>query len=793
MADEVVEAPAPIRFPKRRGLKVDAAAVVDSVLQRVEAIRQDMDRTDWMNARLQRYAKYRGWLQEKTWPWAGAANVHPPLLQAAELRQNAGLANVLTTQRPLVSAQETQEVNKERAQTITDLLDTQLFLDPGPGRAERRMADYVSAFLQDGNAVAYTPWVRDERTVTRMVYLPPIAGDHDAAVQDWIDRTYPDTETVVLVDQVENRFILEATPPDGGPSHQITITAYSTARDGLELEITEPTVQFDGPVMLPLAISSVYVPTRTDNLQPPSPANPSGAPYVAVEWSYPLDWIRRAKRDGTLNQLDADGLKAIEAWAKGQAGSPKNDHPDRDALETQKDEMEGRTHESPPDTDDANLGIQNIPCFLVFDQWALTEDGDLEDVVWVVQEETRVLLDARRLTERWPATRPYRPFGEAVCLPVPGRYYGISLLELGEHLYDMIKGTLDQSYDANSIASLPFFFYSATAKLPADRMRLGPGEGFPVPGDPKAAVYFPAIPQRDQSTALQFVGLFTQYLEKTMQIGDLQFGRVPTGKASALRTVGTTQALLQQGDVRADQMLLRLFEGIRQIALNFHRMNRHLLPPQKEIRRLGWAGEAGQAYGHVRVEDIDADTDFEFRPDFMLSNKANQAAALQEIMQVLVSPLAMQMGAVGKEQFRRLIQDFVRAKSQDPRRYVAPPGPDATAPAILATEAINMLIAGQRPEGPPLEGLEAHLKTMTEFFNSDAFAALAPHGLLLFKEYMASLVQQQQQQSMLQAAGQFQQSMMQGGGGMPVAGMPPAMGDGVTGQPQPLEGTGVGA
>jgi hypothetical protein len=755
--------------PKRRLRGLDADLVRRSVRERVQSILEDRDRGDWMAKRLQRYAKYRGWLRDKTFPWTGAANVHPPVLQIAELRANAGLHNAILSMRPLMSAKATSRVNVAREDRITALLDTQMFLDPGPDRVERTMSDFVSMFLQDGNAVAYTPWVRETREVTTSYYRPaiPVGETPDSYLAQVIGQLLPDADLHTLEQHptVLNRYRVET------PLGRVTCTVYTADDGSLELVVTQPATLFDGPVMLPLAIEDVLVRTRAQNLQPPSEANPGGAPEVFVRVHFRLDQIRRFQASGKFNWLTRDDLATVEGWARaarGSLGAPLGG--DADALQAQKDALEGQEHREPATTTEADLGHVWIPGLMAFDQWDLDGTGFGEDAYWMLLyppngagpgSDEGVLAEARRLSELYPGTVPWRPLAEAACIPVPGRYYAISMLELGEALYDLIKSTMDLAYDSAVVGNLPFFFYSAQAKLATEAISIAPGMGYPVPGDPRAAIYFPQLSQRDQQWAFQFIGLAAQLFEKVEMVGDLQQGRVPTGKASALRTVGTTQAILQQGDVRADQLLLRLFGGLRQVARNFHRLNRHLLPPGKELRRLGWDGV--RAEGYLTIEDpadIDAEVDFDFRPDFLLSNGAAQAATLQTMLGVLTTPLAFRAGVTNPALFYNALKDYTRALKLDPARYLMPPSAPGGAP-LLAEEAIDLILQNQLPEGSAAEGNAPHYQKLMDFLQSDQFGHLSPAQVQLFKAHLKAIQDRIQTDHLADAASQFQATMQQ--------------------------------
>lgn len=783
---EVVEAPVRT-FPRRpaRKLHIEPEQVIRSVKARARQIKDDANRLQWEDQRLQRYAKYRGWLQEKTVPWPGAANVHISIMQISELRANAGLHNVIMTMRPLMSAKAAKREHVPREDKITQLIDAQLFLDPGPDRAQQNFEEYVAGFLQDGNVVAYTPWVRDERDVTMVHFRPPVPEGIDPALYlvELAAELFKDRQLdLVPTDQAASKLTVTYRD-ERGKEAEARLEVYEQDDGTLELVVKRRATIYDGPVMQVLPIESILVPTRASNLQPPAEWNPKGAPYVFMEWSYTLDEVRR-QQGHDFNWLDAEGLKKLEAQVRSAAGVPIAEV-SGDRLQEQKDLLEGREHQEPTVTVEEDAAHLSVPVYRCFDRWDVDGDGQAEDVYWVVARDVDVLLEARLLAERWPAERPYRPLADAVAIPVKDRWYGISYLELGEALYDLIKGIFDLSLDSAKVSNIPWFFYGASSKLETGIIRLAPGEGYPVPGVPRDTIWFPNLPTRDQQWAFQFMGLALGLFEKLMMIGDLQLGRVPTGKASALRTFGTTAAILQQGDVRADQLLLRLFSGLRQIAANFHRMNRHLLPPGKEIRLIGYDGPREQGYQMIQgVEEIDAEVDFEFRPDFLLSNPAVLAQTMQSLLMVVGTPLAFQLGLTDASMFYTAVRDYVKALRLDHKRYVRPPTQEGF-PPILWEEALSLLLSGKLPQGPPLEGLEAHFAKIQAFMQTDQFGLLnTPEKLELFRVYVQNLHERSSREQTTRAANAFQQMMLQqgggGAGGIPTAGQEPSLAEAAT-------------
>ena len=84
-----------IRRTRKRieSLKIDR----EKISARVKKFHDDdmQNRTDEMNARLQRYAKYRMWTEGKDWPWEGSSDVGLPDLMQHSLRVQDTLHNAV--------------------------------------------------------------------------------------------------------------------------------------------------------------------------------------------------------------------------------------------------------------------------------------------------------------------------------------------------------------------------------------------------------------------------------------------------------------------------------------------------------------------------------------------------------------------------------------------------------------------------------------------------------------------------------------------------------------------------
>ena len=768
--------PPPTRiFPPRkaRDLAIDHEDVVRSVREWVTTEMQNEDRKGWVKDRLNRYAKLRGYRAgPKSWPWPHAADNHLSILQAAETRIHAGLENATFSMRPLFRASATRRDHVTKEEKITQLVDAQMFTDLGAAW----VGDFIANFLQDGNAVAYTPWVREQRRVQTRHFRPPPAPDDEPAAyllatlagQRGDPPLFRDSVDIAPMTEAATRWRVDYRDETGHPQQATVEPRQDAATGAVELVIERDVLACDGPVPQVVPVDAILVPIRCANLQPCAAWNPEGAGRVVLQMRLSLGEVKRRKATGEFNWLDDEGLEQIAGRLRQNPGLLARPDDRREELRAQKDQMEGRESSPAPQGVDAELDSRMVDFWMVFDQWTVEKERPAEDTFWMIATDAEVLCEGRRLTERWPGDRPWRPLAEAACIRVPHRWYAISLLELGESLHDLVKSTFDMSFDSGTLANLPFGFYSSSVPLQAEMISLAPGTMSPVPGDPRAAIHFPTLPQRDQSWAFNVLGFALTLYQQVMGLGAIQQGQVPSGRSSALRTFGTTFALIQQGDVRADQLLLHLFDGLRQVARNCHRMNRVLLPPGKEIRVVGWDGRREQGYVTIEaLDEIDADVEFDFRPDFLNSNPMVLSQMLQSALAVVVQPLLLQAGITNLPQIYELVRDYLRALRLDPKKYVSPPKGQLGRP-ILAEEAISMIAAGDDASGIPLEGAQAHLEKLIEFVNSDEFGTLPPPRVEAFRRWMVAVSQMAQQEKVVQQAQQFQNALQQQGGGQGV-------------------------
>ena len=759
---------------RRDSLKIDRLKIADRVCT---FYREDIVNTqDEFQNRVQRYAKYRMWSEPKDWPWEGASSIGLPDIFQACTRMHDTLHNAVMQSRPVVTSTASQAGFQAKQSTIDNLIDFQVFEEQ---RGELAIANLIENFVNEGFFTACVPWVVEEGEATTVTIFPPIP---DALLAtEYFDKILAAEFPTFLAFPKNSGWDWVLEEKDGGEKRSVAF--YTREKGEIELELTMQAEVFKGPKLFVKQPEEVLAPPRAENLDPPGPSNPKGATHVLLEDHPTIDELFRLEASGyydAIAQEDRDKLLV-------QVGIPVLN----ELAKRQKDIMQGSsTFIENSAGANRNTATETVTRLICFDSFDIDNDGIVEDLIFWVVLETKLVLKVAPLHKFFPSVKRKRPFAEAQFLAVPGRRKGFGLIECMESMHDFMKKTFDQMVDGGDIRNNPFFFYRAAGGMKPDVIRLWPGEGYPV-ADPQKDVYFPNLANNVQTEQVNAIGLGQQFQEKTSMIGDMQLGRVPTGKASALRTSQNMQSILQQGEARPERILRRFFIGLCDIWSLFHTHNRANIDKAKQYRICGFVEPGADPYKTADPEDLNADYDFTFSANALNTSREAMQQALQALGQVYFTPLTMQSGIVEPAGLYRYLMDYGKAWGQEnnARSYLKPPTPDANLAPISAEDAIGQILAGQMPVGAPVEGYQGQLKLLMQFHDSDQLGLLTPDTLPIFKQYITAIMtgakNEVQQQAMAQAAAAHQQSAQGNAGSQ--GGAPPQGPPQGAGQQKPLQ------
>ena len=747
---------------RRRSLKIDAEKACSVVLDRVERARDE--RSDWMTQRLVRYAKLRGWRSAQSYPWEGAHNEHVPLMMSNKLRVDAGLFNAVLGNKPIMQGRALRRDKMDQADKASNLIEFQLMQE---ANGEQVIAQAVDQFTTDGTIISFQPWVKDSR---RMVDVRVISGpDEQTDLSLHMLNTLP--QLIPGLEQLQDMELdgyhwtgvwLDA----DGDEQEVEVEVWDREDGKLEVEMRWEATTFDGPTCIVHQLEDIVVPLRSLNTQPVTPQNPYGAPWIARRLRVNLDTINRRAQNGTYDLLTREGedndWDRIVAYADSRTAPDTKQ--DEDALKIEKEAQSGLSSDwSAIDEDKQWLDLVEW-----YGSFELEDGYECEVILHVLDVPGGILCRARYLSEVCPGSPQWRPFGEERFIPVADSFYGIGLPELLEGLHDLLHELFNANLDRGDIANLPVMLYRASSGIKPEQMSVRPGDWVPV-DNPKDDAVPVQYPHSDQSWSFNMIGLVQQLAERQIQVGALQFGQVPQGKASALRTVGTTMAILQQGAALPEQILRRFFHWLQQVYGQFHMLNTKFLPPKKRYLIAGKDPDTDAAYAEVGPQDLQAPVNFEFGATLLNTNKGIVSQSLQAIGQVIFNPLGAQMGVYGAEEFYQYCKDTVNAAQLDPQRYLKRPPQLMEGPRLSADDAIVQLVEGRFPGMNFVEGpVNAHA-ALTKWVQSDDFGKVRPENMPMVQNYLQAvgMLAQQflQQQQMAQAAQQFQQGMGQQGEG----------------------------
>ncbi len=653
-----------------------------AVVQRCVQFFEDDDQARSMDKamRLQRYAKLMQYQSEVREPYPGASNVQLSDIMSAVLRTEDTLQNAAMSARPMVNTKAMNPANRDRERKADLLLDHQFFVEQdGEGFLEHASMNFV----RDGFFVALSRWVREHRNVlyTRNFGPIPAAGAPERYFRTLIEGAFsPGAWATVAGTEGWDWNVTQG-------KTEYLVRFYTEDDGDVTMQVEGLVETHAGPINLVYDYEDVLAPAWSLNLQPPGPSNPAGAPHVVLV-DYPTkDEILRGVEQGFYDLVTEEDLKGVEGWTDWESA-------DRE-LDRQRRAVRGQDETAA--TVDAPEEHQQLKRLIVFDLW-----GGL-DVVWtVLVGGPNYLLRARPLTEFSPGIPPRRPLAHACMIPVQGTWVGMGLPELMESMHDFMCTSFNMMVDAGVFEMFPWFKYRPGA-LKAQDVHIMPGGGIPM-NDPTRDMVAERLNPQATQVGVNLVALGQSEQEKLISIGDLQLGRIPAGKSSALRTSGGIQQVLAQGEARPERILRRFFKGITQVYRTMYQLDRHFLDDEKEFRVIGISRPEEDPFMKVTRADDLVDFLFDFHANVLNSSKVALQQGLNEVLALTANPLMLQMGISTPETIYRILADLVRALGQNAEAYLQEPSPDASSPPILAQEALSQIMAGRMPQGPPAEG-----------------------------------------------------------------------------------------
>lgn len=671
------------------------------------------DRQEWQEQLDQGYQRYLNVTQEKNFPWPNAANFHPPVTMTDVETLKPRLIEAIVGQDPTVLVLPVGAEDTERAFKTEQFLNWQI-------QTELRLFDLVDnsahLFLVAGVVIAKVRWKRDIRRVRAIRRFP--AG--------------------TPIDIIFEHLFGRAVPEDLTHEKDFTWTGTLRLPGGRRTDVTAEFAFFEDEVQV--LIDRDELTFESAKIEFPDPEDII-APYRAGGDIQELPWITHRlymgetelRRRARTGQFDAEAVEEIIAL--GPSGE--------DALND--------TSGGAQQTLDRQEGVDPFAANARDDQWCILEDyreadidedGWPEQIVCWVSERHKKLLGWDYLDNVNASGK--RPFVKAVFMPLPNRFYGISLPEMIRDIQDETTVIHNQRVDYGTLTNLPFGLRRASSMHKASLDSIRPGEFIDV-DNPQTDIVFPQL-RNSTSFGFQEEALLNQYNEKLTGVTDLALGRQPN-RVGATRTATGVASLLSESGLRFKIFMVRFQEFWRQVFEHVLALDQQYLPPGKEFRVTGEPEV-------IRLQDREAIAgkyDLRLAATTETLNKQSMRESAQIKLSTLLNPGLIQLGVIGPENIYNLALDFLKSfDERDPSRLITKP--QAVAPKDPAVEHA-IFASGQDVEPSPAENTDAHLAAHDAFTRMPGYGWLTPEAKQKFQAHVAKTVQLKQMLTIAQQMG----------------------------------------
>lgn len=357
------------------------------------------------------------------------------------------------------------------------------------------------------------------------------------------------------------------------------------------------------------------------------------------------------------------------------------------------------------------------------------DDSDIEElpqeiVMWV-HYATKKVLGWTYLARISPSGT--RPIFKADYVSFPDRSNGVGIAEMLYENQRYTDAVSNMRFDNGMLASNPMGFFRATSGLKPGKIRIQPGQMYPVDDvNDVRLIQFPFL----QGFGYQEEAQRNSYAERLVALSDLNLGITPQ-KVGALRNATGSNYIAQESGIQLEIHFDRIATSLSKLLNFLFKLCRERIPETFYYRV---TGEKGQPiFGKVKRGELRGDYDFKIAVDILGQSQLEKQQQSVMLMQTLMNPFFTQTGVVTPSNGYELAANFLKAhKVGRVNNYITPP-PEYTGPVVTPEERIFRLVAGL---GEGIEDTvklnEDHEKAISAyeaFKNSDLVGTLSPENL----------------------------------------------------------------
>lgn len=530
---------------------------------------------------------------------------------------------------------------------------------------------------------------------------------------------------------------------EGGRKFQATVTFDKTDMlDELNVRAVRKVIDQDSPTFDLVDLEDFVVPFRAKSIK--------SASWTAQKTWYTIKEIEERVADGDWT-LTKEQLRAL-AGHKRAYDEDSQAQADRD-TQIGEEAAPGVTRA----TKDKKIDPNKVEIWEVYCRDYVDEIGEDINVIYFISEDLDYVVGAEYLDDIYPHGE--RPYIYATYIPVPNRFYGISMAEILYAINTEVDHTISTVHNLTELIINPFYFYTPFAMTANGKLmnQLKPGTG--IPTSDVNSVRFPEWSQ-------QPLQLFHASFQTLMGYADkMTFSGLVAGDSNFRNAPRTARGTMYLGE-QAEEKLSSIVEQLQATA--WKDMVRQIVALYgRYVSGDKWFFVTGEKNPRrVSARDLRQNYQYEFSGSLTSVNREQQRVlAHQRYVTLRSEPLYQ----TDLEARKNLVRDFLKHMTEgEGYEALVPAGPGEGGfdhvPMRQQDENIIMAM-GRSMSVLPTDNHEEHLKAIEEFRDSEAFEQLDQVAVALLASHYRDHQNMRQQQALAQ-----QRAMEMGYGGMGVGG-----------------------
>lgn len=544
---------------------------------------------------------------------------------------------------------------------------------------------------------------------------------------------------------------------EGGRKLSATVTFEETdVLDEINVRAVRKVIECDSPTFDLVDLEDFVVPFRAKSVQ--------SASWVAQKTWYTLNEVRELVKNGDWT-LTKQQLAKLDGH--------KRAYDEDSEVQADRDDQIGESVAAGTTrtTTDKRIDPNKVEIWEVYCRDYIEEIGEEINVIYYISEDLDYVVGAEYQDDIYPHGE--RPYIYSTYIPVPNRFYGISMAEILYAINTEVDHTISTVHNLTELIINPFYFYTPFAMTANGKLlnQLKPGTG--VPTSDVNSVRFPEWSQ-------QPLQLFHASFQTLMGYADkMTFSGLVAGDSNFRNAPRTARGTMYLGE-QAEEKLSSIVEQLQATAWkDFVRQVISLYG--RYVSGDKWFYVTGEKNPRrVSARDLRHNYMYEFSGSLTSVNREQQRVlAHQRYVTLRSEPLYQ----TDLEARRNLVRDFLKHMTEgEGYEILVPAGPGQGGfehVPMKQEDEITVMSLGRAVSPLPVDDHAQHMKVIDEFRKSEAFGNLEQHSVALLAAHYRAHESLHQEQILMQQRALEMGMTQQGVGGDQGDAMP---------QPAPIGG-----